>query len=68
LEFLSDYYFDINHIKDKENKVVDALSRRVHEMHSIAIIMYKSDLKEKKIGSYKIKPTLCANKRNITTR
>jgi hypothetical protein len=30
LEFLSEYDFDIKHIKGKENKVVDALSRRVH--------------------------------------
>jgi hypothetical protein len=28
LEFLSEYDFDINHIKGKENKVVDALSIR----------------------------------------
>jgi hypothetical protein len=31
LEFLCEYDFDIKHIKGKENKVVDALSRRVHE-------------------------------------
>jgi galactokinase/mevalonate kinase-like predicted kinase len=47
LEFLSEYDFDINHIKGKENKVVDALNRRVHEMHAIAISMYKSVLKDK---------------------
>jgi hypothetical protein len=33
LEFLSEYDFDIKHIKRKENKVFDALSRRVHELH-----------------------------------
>jgi hypothetical protein len=32
LDFISEYDFDIKHIKGKENKVVDALSRRVHEM------------------------------------
>jgi hypothetical protein len=37
LEFLSEYDFDIKHIKGKENKVVDALSRRVHEMHATTI-------------------------------
>ena len=47
LEFLSEYDFDIKHIKGKENKVVDALSRRVHELHVIAISMYQSDLKDK---------------------
>jgi hypothetical protein len=30
LEFISEYDFDINHIKGKENKVDDALSIRVH--------------------------------------
>jgi hypothetical protein len=45
LEFLSEYDFDIKHIKGKENKVVDALSRRVHELHATTISMYQSDLK-----------------------
>jgi hypothetical protein len=46
-EFLSDYDFDIKHIKGKENKVVDALNRRVHEMHATTISMYILDLKDK---------------------
>jgi hypothetical protein len=46
LEFLNEYDFDINHIKGKENKVDDALNRRVHEMHATTISMYKSDLKD----------------------
>jgi hypothetical protein len=33
LEFLCEYEFDIKHIKGKENKVVDALSKRVHKIH-----------------------------------
>jgi hypothetical protein len=45
LEFLSEYDFDIKHIKGKENKVVDALNRRVHEMHATTISMYQSYLK-----------------------
>jgi len=45
LEFLSDYDFDIKHIKGNENKVVDALSRRLHIMHSTTIGMHNSDLK-----------------------
>jgi hypothetical protein len=32
-EFLSEYDFEINHIKGKENIVVDALSRMEHEKH-----------------------------------
>jgi hypothetical protein len=43
---VNEYDFDIKHIKGKENKVVDALSRRVHELHATAIIMYQSDLKD----------------------
>jgi hypothetical protein len=45
LEFLCEYDFDIKHIKGKENKVVDALSRRVHELHDTTISMYQTDIK-----------------------
>jgi hypothetical protein len=45
LEFLNEYDFDINHIKGKENKVVDAINRRVHDLDSTTISMYQSDLK-----------------------
>jgi hypothetical protein len=47
LEFLREYDFDIKHIKGKENKVVDALNRRVHELHATAISMYQNDIKRK---------------------
>jgi hypothetical protein len=46
LEFLNEYDFDIKHIKGKENKVDDALSKRVHELHNTTIIMHQSDLKD----------------------
>jgi hypothetical protein len=45
LEFLSEYDLDIKHIKGKENKFVDALSRRVHLMHVIFVNMHQSNLK-----------------------
>jgi hypothetical protein len=45
LEFLCEYDIDIKHIKGKKNKVVDALSRRVHELHATTIIMYQTDIK-----------------------
>jgi hypothetical protein len=45
LEFLYEYEFDIKHIKGKENKVADALKRRVHEVHATTISMYQMDLK-----------------------
>jgi hypothetical protein len=44
LEFLSEYDFDINHIKGKENKVAATLNRRAHEMHATTISTCKSDL------------------------
>jgi hypothetical protein len=44
LEFLCEYDFDINHIKGKENKVVDALNRRVNELHATTISMYQRNL------------------------
>jgi hypothetical protein len=47
LEFPSEYDFDIKHIKGKENKVVDALNIRVHELHATTIIKYQSDLKDR---------------------
>jgi hypothetical protein len=34
-------------MKGKENKVVDALSIRVHELHTTSIIMYQLYLKHK---------------------
>jgi hypothetical protein len=46
LEFLSEYDFDIKHIKGKENKVVDALSRRGHDLHATTNSMYQSYLKD----------------------
>ena len=33
MDFLCEFDFKTKHIKGKENKVVDALSRKVHEMH-----------------------------------
>jgi hypothetical protein len=47
LYFISEYDFDIKHIKGKEKKVVDALSRRLHEMHVATIIMFQAYLKDK---------------------
>jgi hypothetical protein len=46
LEFLCEYDSDIKHIKGKENKVADALSRKVHELHATTISMYKTEIKD----------------------
>jgi hypothetical protein len=53
LEFLSEYEFNIKHIKGKENKVVDALKRRVHQKHATTTSMYNSDLKDKILEAMK---------------
>jgi hypothetical protein len=47
LEFLCEYDFDIKHIKGKENKVVDALCRKVHELHATTISMYRTEIKDR---------------------
>jgi hypothetical protein len=36
---LSEYNFDIKNIKEKENKVFDALSIRIHIMHATIVSM-----------------------------
>ena len=46
LDFLSEYDFEIQHIKGKENKVVDALSRNEKLNFTVAISTYKMDLEE----------------------
>jgi hypothetical protein len=46
LEFLCEYDFDIKNIKGKENKVVDALSRKVYELHATTISMYRTEIKD----------------------
>jgi hypothetical protein len=47
LDFLGEYDFDIKHIRGKENKMVDALSRRIHEMHATTISMYQTNLHDR---------------------
>jgi hypothetical protein len=46
-EFLCEYDFDIKHINGKENKVVDALCRRVQKLHATTISMYRTNIKRK---------------------
>jgi hypothetical protein len=46
LEFLCEYDFDTKHIKGKEIKVSDALSRKVHNLHASTISMYRIDIKD----------------------
>ena len=46
LAFLSEYDFEIQHIKGKENKVADALSRNAKLNFTPAISTYKTELEE----------------------
>ena len=46
LAFLSEYDFEIQHIKGKENKVVDALSKNAKLNFVAAINTYKTNLEE----------------------
>ena len=46
LDFLSEYDFEIQHIKGKENNVVDALSRNEKLNLTAAISTYKTELEE----------------------
>ena len=45
LAFLSEFYFEVRHIKGKENKFVDALSQRTNRLYEISIIKSKNDIK-----------------------
>jgi hypothetical protein len=68
LEFLSEYDFDIKHIKGKENKFVDGLSRRVHCMHATIVSIHQVIFKEKIFRCCCHGSTLPTGIRNITTR
>ena len=50
LEILCEFDFEIKHIKGKENEVVDAVSRKVHEMHLASLSIFQSDLREQIIN------------------
>ena len=38
LDFLSEYHFELKHIKGKENKVADALSQRTHMIYEVTLV------------------------------
>ena len=46
LEFLCEFDFEIKHIKGKENKVDNALNRKVHEMHVASLSTFQPDLRQ----------------------
>jgi hypothetical protein len=47
LAFLSEFNFEVRHIKGKENKVADALRRRVHGLFEVNISRIESDLEQR---------------------
>ena len=49
-EFLCEFDFEIKHIKGKENKVADALSRKMQEMHVASLSICQSDLRQQIIN------------------
>ena len=50
LDFLGEFDFEIKHIKGKENKETDALSRKVREMHVASISIFQSKLRQQIIN------------------
>ena len=47
MAFLSEFDFEVRHIKGKENKVADALSQRTHGISEVILSHPKSDLLDK---------------------
>ena len=56
LPSLSEYHFELKHIKGKENKVVDALSRRTHMIHEVTLIQNDAYLHENTRTGNKVDP------------
>ena len=46
LAFLSEYHFELKHIKGKENKVIYALSQRTHMIYEVMLSKTDADLHE----------------------
>ena len=66
LAFLSEYDFEIKHIKGKENKVADALRRDVVTNFIASISNYKTDLEDKLKEGIKRDPKYHILKEKIT--
>lgn len=53
MKFLCEYNFEVKYVQGKENKVVDALSRRHHELSSLTLTV---DLKERILQNLIVDP------------
>jgi hypothetical protein len=47
MDLLSEFDFEIKHIKGKENRVVNALSRSMKVVHLATVSTSESDIKER---------------------
>ena len=47
LAFFSEYHFELKHIKENENKIVDALSRRAHMLYEVTLIQTNLDFHDR---------------------
>ena len=56
LAFLSEYHFELKHIKGKENKVVDALSWWTNMIYEVALSQTDADLHDKIRTANKVDP------------
>eukprot|EP00253_Pinus_taeda_P020845 PITA_20845 len=45
-DFLSGFYFEIKHLKGKENRVADALSRKAHCLYELSVSKWQNSLVE----------------------
>jgi hypothetical protein len=61
LAFLSEFDFEVRHIKGKENKVADALSRRTNGLFEISISREENDIEQR------IKSASCNDEKYIKT-
>jgi hypothetical protein len=61
LAFLSEFDFEVRHIKGKENKVADALSRRTNRLFEISVSKEENDIEQR------IKSASCNDEKYIKT-
>ena len=56
MSLLSEFDFEIKHIKGKENRVVDALSRSMKTIHLAAVSTCETEVKERVRNAQKTDP------------
>jgi hypothetical protein len=56
MALLSEFDFEIKHIKGKENRVVDALSKSMKTIHLAMVSTYETDVKERIKNAQEIDP------------